>query len=73
MLNKKRIVMAAISTLCCSKLIAKASKILPVFTVTGKYINDSIIYKVIDLSTGIGHDVLEEELINNTEVCNGNL
>lgn len=73
MLNKKRIVVTSIPTLCCAKSIAKGAIILPVFIVNGKYLNDSIIYKVLELSTGIGHDVLEEELINNTEVYDGNL
>lgn len=73
MLNKKRVVATSIATLCCVKVIAKDTIILPVFIVSGKYLNDSTIYKVIDLSTGIGHDVLEEELINNTEVYDGSL
>ena len=73
MFNKKRVVLTSIPTLCCAKIIAKDTVILPVFIVNGKYLNDSIVYKVIELSTGIGHDVLEEELINNTEVYDGNL
>ncbi|HLD90875.1 MAG TPA: hypothetical protein VI911_07685 [Patescibacteria group bacterium] len=73
MFNKKRITLSDINTLCCNKPIVKGNNILPVFIVTGKYLNNTTIYKVIDLSTGIGHDVLEDELINNTEVYNGSL